>query len=61
MVFEWNGTWEDGKDHTGEVGLENQYWLRVCKNCGYRRGLHSGKTRRLIYPLEKDTICPNFL
>lgn len=57
MVFKWNGKWEDGKDHTGEVS-ESQYWMRMCNNCNQRRGLHKGKSNGLAYPLNRDTICP---
>lgn len=57
MVFKWNGTWEDGEDHTGEVS-NKQYWLRVCANCGHRRGIHTGKTNGANYVLERDSICP---
>lgn len=51
--FEWNHSWEDGKDHGDEVG-KSQYYLRMCKNCGNRRGLHYSK-----YDLpERDANCP---
>lgn len=50
-TFKWNKTWEDGKDHSKEVG-EEQYFLRVC-HCGERRGLHTGKSRLGI-----DAKCP---
>jgi hypothetical protein len=42
FTFVWNGMWEDGKDHTGEVG-DKQYYLRMCLNCGKRAGLHYSK------------------
>lgn len=58
MNFKWNGKWEDGKDHSGERGKE-QLWLRICINCGNRRGLHTGKSENVIgYLADKDAICP---
>lgn len=41
-IFKWNGTWSDGKDHTGETG-EEQFFMRVCDVCGKRRGMHYKK------------------
>lgn len=46
--FKWNGTWEDGKDRSKEMG-NTQYLLRICLNCGSRAGLHISKR------------CPNII
>lgn len=60
MTFKWNGEWEDGNDHKGEIGF-TQYWLRLCANCGHRRGLHTGERKGIIlHTLERDTICPTY-
>lgn len=59
-TFKWNKTWEDGKDHSKEVGLE-QYFLRMCKNCGKRRGLHIDSKKSCVFErslLEKYALCP---
>lgn len=61
-TFKWDGTWEDGKDWSKEKGSE-QYFLRMCANCGNRRGAHTTKKSSandvFEHPLlENIAICP---